>query len=106
MNFSTITIGIILGVWNVINGTFNIVALPQLLRLFGVKHLFLASAAGLTLSLAMFPVVGYVAKRGDPQVVSGGMWAAIVVQLFFWIIASTGYGTLSRAPLFFYPRVL
>ena len=61
--FNTFTIGIVLGLWGVANGLFSIVAFPRLLRKFGYKRLYIASAVSSLLCAAMFPIMSHLAKH-------------------------------------------
>lgn len=96
LNLSSFTIGVMLGVWGCCNGLFNIICLPRLLRKWGVKRLFVASACGCATAVAMFPIVGIVVRKtesGDEgQVTSGIVWIPIAIQLLAWIVAYMGYG--------------
>ena len=90
LGFSTFTIGIILGAWGISNGLFSVIAFPRLLRTFGVKRLYIVSAASSFLCMAIFPVMGYLAKHAES--VDAKIWPILIIQLALYILSYMGYG--------------
>lgn len=88
--FSSSTIGIVLGMWGVVNGMFNIFAFPRLLRRFGFKRLFVVSAVSSLLCSAVFPVMSYLAKHSES--VDAKIWIILIIQLALYVLAYMGFG--------------
>jgi hypothetical protein len=90
LGFSSFTIGIILGVWGIINGIISIFAFPKVLHRFGVRRLYIVAFASYLVCLAAFPVMSVLAKRSGS--VDAKVWAILILQLTFYVLAYMGYG--------------
>jgi hypothetical protein len=90
LGFSSFTIGIIMGVWGVINGIISIFAFPKVLRRFGVRRLYIVAFASYLVCLAAFPVMSTLAKRSGT--VDAKVWTVLILQLSFYVLAYMGYG--------------
>ena len=90
LGFSSFTIGIILGVWGVINGIISIFAFPKILRRFGVRRLYIVAFASYLVCLAAFPIMSALAKRSGTA--DAKVWTVLIFQLTFNVLAYMGYG--------------
>jgi hypothetical protein len=102
LNFSSFTIGIVLGVWGVVNGLFNICFVPSLIRRFGIKRLFIVATISMLVSMLMFIGINTVGQQApnDDAIVGGKAWAVIVVQLLCWVPVFMGYSKLPSIYLY------
>jgi hypothetical protein len=90
LSFSSFTIGIILGVWGVINGIISIFAFPKILRKLGVRKLYIIAFSSYLVCLAAFPTMSVLVKQSGS--VDAKVWIILVIQLAFYILAYMGYG--------------
>jgi hypothetical protein len=91
LGFSSNTIGLVMMVWSMLNGTIQVYAFPRLLRRFGPKRLYITSFAFYLITFSTYPLMNYMAKRK----MEAGMWLILCVQLFAYIVA---YNTYSELP--------
>ncbi|KAH7928077.1 MFS general substrate transporter [Leucogyrophana mollusca] len=92
LSFSSFTIGIILGVWGVINGIIQIVAFPKLLQRFGPRKLYTVAFGCYLVTIAAFPLMGFLAKRKGR--IDASVWAVLILQLAAYLAAYNGYGCI------------
>jgi len=92
LGFSSFTIGIILGVWGIINGIISIFAFPKVLHRFGVRMLYIVAFASYLVCLVAFPVMSVLAKRSGS--VDAKVWTILILQLSFYVLAYMGYGCI------------
>jgi hypothetical protein len=90
LGFTSFTIGIIMGIWGIINGIVSIFAFPKILRRFGIRRLYIVSFASYLVCLAAFPIMSIFVKRSGS--VDAKVWIILIVQLIFYILAYMGYG--------------
>jgi hypothetical protein len=102
LGFSSFTIGIIMGVWGVINGVISIFAFPKVLRKFGVRKLYIAAFGSYFVCLAAFPVMSAFVKQSGS--VDSKVWTILILQLTFYVLAFMGYGEFVAA-LFRWARI-
>ncbi|EGN99216.1 hypothetical protein SERLA73DRAFT_55143 [Serpula lacrymans var. lacrymans S7.3] len=79
LSFSPFTIGIVMGVWGVINGCIQIFAFPALLKYLGPRKLYTAALASYFISIGAYPLMSFLAKQAGG--VDGKVWAVLVFQL-------------------------
>ena len=90
LGFKSLTIGVILGVWGVIDGVFQIWAFPKVLKRFGPKKVYVCCFSGYLLCYATFPILSTLAKREGR--VDAKVWVVLILQLASYLIAYTCYG--------------
>lgn len=90
LGFSSLTIGLIEGVWGIFNGLFSVFAFPRLVRIFGARSLFIASFSCYLVCFAAFPIMGVLSHKSGR--VGGAVWAVLIVQLGAYMLAYMGYG--------------
>ncbi|EGO24784.1 hypothetical protein SERLADRAFT_449530 [Serpula lacrymans var. lacrymans S7.9] len=92
LSFSPFTIGIVMGVWGVINGCIQIFAFPALLKYLGPRKLYTAALASYFISIGAYPLMSFLAKQAGG--VDGKVWAVLVFQLASIIVGFMGFGCI------------
>ncbi|EIN04052.1 MFS general substrate transporter [Punctularia strigosozonata HHB-11173 SS5] len=90
LGFSTFTIGIIIGVWGVVNCIVEIFVFPPLVRKVGPRTLYIASFACYLVCLSAFPLMAFLAQRAGH--IDKWTWLVLVIQLAVYTVAYMGYG--------------
>ncbi|KAG1866196.1 MFS general substrate transporter [Suillus subluteus] len=90
LGFSSTTIGLVMTVWTMLNGTIQVYAFPRLLRRFGPKRLYITSFAFFLITFSTYPLMNYMAKRK----MEAGMWLILCVQLGAYIVAYNTYSCI------------
>lgn len=93
LGFKSLTIGVTLGVWGVIDGVFQIWAFPKVLKKFGPKKVYVFCYSGYLLCYATFPILSTLAKREGH--VDAKVWAVLILQLASYLVAYTCFGEFS-----------
>ncbi|KAJ8582664.1 hypothetical protein M405DRAFT_867654 [Rhizopogon salebrosus TDB-379] len=83
LGFSSNSIGLVMMVWSMFNGTIQVYAFPRLLRRLGPKRLYIISFAFFLIAFAAFPLMGHLAKNQ----MEAGMWCILCVQLASYLVA-------------------
>lgn len=97
LGFSSLTIGLIMGVWGVINGIISIFAFPKILRRIGARNLYMTAFASYLVCFATFPALSILAKHSDS--IDAKVWIVLITQLSFYMLAYMGYGEHSNCQL-------
>ncbi|KAI0088075.1 major facilitator superfamily domain-containing protein [Irpex rosettiformis] len=92
LGFKSLTTGVILGVWGVIDGVFQIWAFPKVLKRFGPKKVYVFCYSGYLLCYATFPILSTLAKREGS--VNTKVWVVLILQLAAYLVAYTCYGII------------
>ena len=90
LGFRSLTTGVILGVWGVIDGVFQIWAFPKVLKRFGPKKVYVFCFSGYLLCYATFPILSTLAKR--EKAIDVKVWVVLILQLAAYLVAYTCYG--------------
>jgi len=90
LGFSSFTIGLIMGIWGVLNGLFSVFAFPRLVKIFGPRRLYIFAFANYLICLAAFPILGVLSRKSGR--VDGAVWAVLVIQLGAYMLAYMSYG--------------
>jgi hypothetical protein len=93
LGFSSNSIGLVMMVWSMFNGTIQVYAFPRLLRRLGPKRLYIISFAFFLIAFAAFPLMGHLAKNQ----MEAGMWCILCVQLASYLVAYSTYSKLSSS---------
>ena len=91
LNLSPASIGLSLSVYGGVNGIFQFVFFPHLIRRFGPRHVFVASIVACAVIYAIFPLENLalrLAGGGSSLVV----WLLITLQLSSLSVSVMGYG--------------
>jgi hypothetical protein len=96
LGFSTLTIGIVMGVWGVINCIVEIFIFPPLVHKVGARKLYIVSFACYLVCLSAFPLMAFLAQRAGR--VDVWTWIVLVMQLAVYTVAFMGYGELPILP--------
>ncbi|KAG1821052.1 major facilitator superfamily domain-containing protein [Suillus subaureus] len=90
LGFSSNTIGLVMTVWTMLNGTIQVYTFPRLLRRFGPKRLYITSFTFFLITFSTYPLMNYMAKRN----MEVGMWLILCVQLAAYIVAYNTYSCI------------
>ncbi|KAH9939493.1 MFS general substrate transporter [Amylocystis lapponica] len=83
------SIGVVLGMFGLMNGCFQVCFFAPIVRRWGPKRVFMAGIAAFLPLFAMFPLINTLAKQGGR---TPCVWAAVGVQLAFSVIMDMSYG--------------
>ena len=95
LGFTPATIGLVLGIFGLMNGSLQAVFFARVVRRWGPKRVFMAGMACFVPLFGMFPVINALAR---PNGVTGIVWAAIILQLAISVLMDMSFG-VSPGPL-------
>lgn len=88
LGLSPRTIGYILGSYGAVNGVFQALFLPRIMRTFGVKRVFVCAILAFIPIFLCYPVMNLLARQAG---VSGFIFFLVACQLSFLAIVDLGY---------------
>lgn len=91
LGFTPATIGLVLGIYGLMNGSFQAVFFARVVRYWGPKRVFMAGMLCFVPLFAMFPVISALARSNG---VTAIVWAAIILQLAISVIMDMSFGKL------------
>ncbi|KIM84964.1 hypothetical protein PILCRDRAFT_779480 [Piloderma croceum F 1598] len=91
LNLSPSTIGILLGIFGLVNGVFQAFFFAKIIKRLGAKNLFIAGMSSFIPIFLLFPVMNLLALRWG---VSPIVWALVACQLAVVIVMDMSYATI------------
>ncbi|KAJ7513114.1 major facilitator superfamily domain-containing protein [Mycena galericulata] len=92
LGFTNFTIGVIMGIWGLGNGVFQVYAFPPLLRKIGIRAVYQLGFGSYFVSLAFFPAISLLAKHQGH--VDAYVWTLIVLHLMVYSLPFLCYGCI------------
>jgi MFS family permease len=89
LNLPPSTIGIILGIYGLVNGVFQAFFFAKIIKRLGAKILFIAGMSSFIPIFLLFPITNLLALRWG---VSPIVWVLVVCQLAMTILMNMSYG--------------
>ncbi|KAH9917008.1 MFS general substrate transporter [Fomitopsis serialis] len=89
LGFTPATIGLVLGIYGLMNGSLQAMFFARVVRRWGPKRVFMAGMACFVPLFGMFPVINALARANG---VTGIVWAAIVLQLAISVLMDMSFG--------------
>ncbi|KAF8918982.1 major facilitator superfamily domain-containing protein [Mucidula mucida] len=95
LGFSPFEIGLILGVWGLLNATLQILFMGRVLRRFGERPVFISSMLAIFLASCAFAFESFFARRAGR--VDALVWTLLCLQLICNFMLSASYGTFVQS---------
>jgi hypothetical protein len=89
LNFSPARIGLVLGLFGLLNGVFQGFCFARIVGWAGLRRTFMCSMSAFIAIFALFPVINGLARIHG---VGAIVWSVITIQLVFWVIMDMSYG--------------
>lgn len=90
LGFDPYRIGVIMGIWGVINVIFQLSFLARFIRRFGPKNMLIFVMISYVSVLGLYPLLSFFAQRSGK--VDTKVWAVIIIQLTLQLTVNMGYG--------------
>ncbi len=98
LGFSPFEIGLILGVWGLLNATLQILFMGRVLIRFGERPVFISSMLAIFLASCAFAFESFFARRAGR--VDALVWTLLCLQLICNFMLSASYGTCHPSRLY------
>lgn len=89
LGFTPATIGLVLGLFGLMNGSLQALFFARVVRCWGPKRVFMAGMVCFVPLFGMFPVINALARYNG---VTGIVWAAIIFQLAISVLMDMSFG--------------
>jgi hypothetical protein len=91
LGFSPARIGLVLGVFGLLNGGFQGFCFAKIVGRVGLRRTFMLGMASFMVIFSLFPLINKLAREYG---VRSQVWSALAVQLCFWVVMDMSYGNL------------
>lgn len=97
LGFTPYTIGLTLGMYGIVNVSLQMMLLGKIIRRFGPRNVFICSFPAFLVSIACFPLEGYLARHAGSS--DWRVWTVIVVHLVMDSVKFYSYGELNSSQM-------